>query len=133
MAKINRDLEFLRKDDTYFMVLTLLYAISDDPKYSTINELAYVLDHNSFIRFIKYYEGQTIAVPSYNEIKDALRMLLLFKFCKIDGMPWKDALIAAGYSREDSMSARHKLTKFINHVDEYNYRLGGLLNIRKDD
>ena len=79
-------LEFLDKEDTYATALMLLYASTDNPKYATLSELPYVLDHDNFMNFIKYYEGQTITIPSYVAISDALKTLLLFKYHVVDKM-----------------------------------------------
>lgn len=131
--EMKKKLEFLTKDDTYSMALALLYAVSEDPEYSTINELAYILDHDSFTKFIRYYGGQTIKIPTQKELEDSLKLLLLFKYCKMDDITWRDAVVAAGFSKEESMSIRHRMTRFMDHLDEYNYRIGGLLGSDKKE
>lgn len=121
----------LGKSDTYSMMLMLLYASTDNPRFSTLSELAYILDHESFIKFLKYFEGQTIEIPTMAACIDALRVLMLFQYYKIDKLPWHDAIKKAGFPESESFSAKHKLDKFLNQLDRNNYRLGGLLNDSK--
>lgn len=121
-------LQELNKEDTYSMMLMLLYASTDNPRFSTLSELAYILDHENFIKFIRYFESQTIEIPALKESTDSLRVLMLFQYYKIDNYSWHDAISSAGFSEEESYSAKHKLDRFLNQLKKNNYRLGGLLN-----
>lgn len=123
---------FLDKEDTYSMALLMLYASSDNPRFSTLSELVYLLDSNSFKNFIKYYEGQTIQVPTAKEIQDSLRLLILFQHSKVEKMEWHEALRESGFSQEESISARTKLGMMCDNIRKYHYRLGGLLG-KKDE
>lgn len=127
VKNLSNKLSSLNKEDTYSMMLMLLYASNDNPRYSTLSELAYVLDHENFLNFIKYYEGQTIEIPSMDVIEDSLRVLMLFQYYKRENMDWTEAIHKAGFSSSESMSAKHKLDRFLANLDRYDYRLGGLL------
>lgn len=126
MEKID-NLGFLNKEDTYSLALMLLYFSNDNPRYSTLSELPFILDHESFIKFIKYYEGQKLEIPTMDQIKDSLRVLMLFQYSRIEKDDWHTALSKSGFSREDSVSAKHKLDKFCNQLERYNCLLGGVL------
>jgi len=128
MSDVGKELSILNKDDTYSMMMLLLYANSDNPKMSLLNELIYVLDHDSFIKFITLFEGQTIEIPPIEQMVDSLRLLQLFQLHKVEKIGWHEALVQAGFSVEDSISAKHKLDKFCNQLETKNYRLGSLLN-----
>jgi len=125
---LNRKLSNINKDDTYSMLLMLLYASSDNPRYSTLNELCYVLDHDNFLNFIKYYEGQTITVPNMHELEESLRVLALFQYYKVEALDWRDSLEKSGFLVSESSGARLKLNKFLSQLDKNNYKLGGLVN-----
>lgn len=127
MASYNLD-DVLNKQDTYSMTLLLLMASSDNPRYETLNELPFVLDNpEQFKKFIKYYEGQTIEVPSLSDISDSLKLLVLFQYYNVEKLSWHDALAKAGFDISETASARIKLNAFINQIEKYDYRLGGLL------
>lgn len=125
--------EILDQEDTYSMILMLLCASSDNPQYTIINELAYLLDHDSFVNFIKYFEGQTIKIPTFKEIIDALNILLLFQYYKVEGKDWHESLKLVGIETDvkSSYSAKFKLDRFCARLNKYNYKLGGLLNDNK--
>lgn len=132
MDNIDNALSNLKKEDTYAMMLMLLYASTDNPRYSTLSELAYILDHDSFLKFIKYYEGQTIEVPSIQQTNDSLRLLMLFQYYKVEKKEWHEAIKLAGFPDSESFSAKHKLDKFCNQLERYDCKLGGILNASKD-
>ena len=59
--------------------------MNGDDKYKDISELIFLFDnYNGFKQFIKYYEGQTIQVPTVKEVKRALRLLEMFQRVHID-------------------------------------------------
>lgn len=129
MDNINKNLSALNKEDTYAMMMMMLYVSMDNPKMSTLSELIYVLDHDSFLKFITLFEGQTIEVPTIQQSTDALRLLMLFQYHKVEKLPWHESLSKANISIDESISAKHKLDKFCNQLESKNYKLSGLLNI----
>lgn len=132
MDILENSLSCLNKDDTYSMMLMMLYASNDNPRYSTLSELAYILDHDSFIKFIKYYEGQTIEVPTLQQTIDSLRLLMLFQYYKVEKKEWHEAIRLSGFPDSESFSAKHKLDKFCNQLERYDCKLGGILNDSKE-
>jgi len=127
-TNINQDLSNLNKDDIYGLMLIMLYASSNNPKYSTLNELAYILDHSSFLNFIKYFEGQTITIPTMQEIKTSLKTLLLYQYSVVDHMEWLDALSKAGFTQEETHGAKRRLCAFKKQLENNEYKLGGIIN-----
>ena len=117
----------ISKSDVYSLMMLLLFASDDNPRYSAINELAYLLDHDSFLNFIKFYEGQTIKIPPIEDLRNSLRTLMLYQYSKIDKMEWHDALQKAGFDLEDTFSAKRRLAKFVEYIDKHNFKLGGNL------
>lgn len=119
--------DMLDKDDIYSMSLMLLYAAKDDPAYSTISELIFILDHKNFLDFMKYFEGQTIKIPTIEELSDAIRCLLLYQYNKVEGLGWRESLELAGIPDEDSKNAKKILRRFSKHLEDNNYRTGGTI------
>lgn len=105
----DKDLYKLTQPEIYALVCESLYALKDCNKYSTISELAYLLDRESFIKFMKYFGGMTLTVPTLEEFRDTIKLLLLYQAVEIDGIPWRKALDEAGYDLEQSRSAQRKL------------------------
>lgn len=120
------NLNDLNSEDTYSTALLLLFVFSRNDKYSTLSELAYILDHDNFIKFIKYYEGQTITIPSQEEILKSLRVLLLYQYYIVEQLSWKESLTKAGFSKDETYTAQRLLTSFKKSVDKY--KIGDVIN-----
>lgn len=75
-GNIIKALEELDKKDIYSLILFCLYKLKNNPNYSTLSELIYVLDNENFIKFINYYGGQTITIPTINDLNNILTSLL---------------------------------------------------------
>ena len=75
----------LNEEETFTLSLILLAHMHNDEKYKNLCELIFLFDNYSgFKQFIKYYEGQTIQVPTLKELKQCLRLLELFQKVEID-------------------------------------------------
>lgn len=75
----------LNEEETFLLSLILLAHMHEDEKYNNLSELIFLFDnYKGFKQFIKFYEGQTIEVPTVIEVKRALRLLDLFQKVKID-------------------------------------------------
>lgn len=75
-GNIIKALEELDKKDIYSLILFCLYKLKNNPNYSTLSELIYVLDNENFIKFINYYGGQTITIPTITDLNNILTSLL---------------------------------------------------------
>lgn len=109
---LDRDLQKFTQSDVYSVVCELLYALKDNDDYSAISELAYILDKDSFIKFIQYFGGTTLKVPTVEEFKQAIRVMQLYHYFNLENMPWKEALVKAGYERTETRSAQRHLMQF---------------------
>ena len=81
---ISADLEQLSQPEIYALICECLYALKDNPKYSITSELAFILEKDSFVKFIKYFGGMTITVPTMEEFKDTIGLLLLYQAVEVD-------------------------------------------------
>ena len=87
--RINR---LLGEKETFLLSLMLLVHMEGDEKYHNISELIFLFDsYKGFKQFIKYYEGQTINVPTVKEVKEALRLLELFQKVHIDNLDFDES------------------------------------------
>jgi len=118
----------LNKEDTYSMALMLLYLSSDNPDFSVLSELVFILDKSNFLNFIKYFEGQTLKIPNIEQISESLKLLLLYQYYKINNMSFHEALQKAGFNLTDSASIRSKLNKFCSKINKYNFGKNQLFN-----
>lgn len=101
----------LNEKETFLLSLMLLVNMSDDEKYKDIADLIFLFDdYKKYKRFIKYYEGKTIQVPTVKEVKRALRLLEMFQKLYIDQEDFETAYddlklweigVTKGYAKEE--------------------------------
>lgn len=88
---IRTELDNLQKNDVYSMLLFVLYQLSEDPEYSTLSELAYILDKDSLFKLCEYYGGLTIKLPTLKELDCIVCAMLMYKRINIDGVSFSSA------------------------------------------
>ena len=115
----DKDLYRLTQPDVYALICEGLYALKDYKKYSTISELSYLLDRESFIKLIKYFGGMTVEIPTLDEFKDTIKLRMLYQAVEVDKLPWRKALDEAGYDLSQSRSAQRKLAILKKTVNSF--------------
>lgn len=121
MTDLNNVVNNLKQPDVYSIICELLFTLNKEPQYATLSELAYLLDKQSFINLLQYFDGQTIKIPTQQEFKKCVRLLLLFQYYKIEQKPWKDSLLMAGFESREGKSAHCQLDKLCTILDKYNF------------
>lgn len=81
------NLSVLDKKDTYSFLLSALYASSANPEYMLLSDLLYVLDNKNFQRFLALFEGQTLKIPTIQELTSMLTALMIYAYHDIDKKP----------------------------------------------
>ena len=111
----------LKEEEHYVLNILLLSYLTDDESYKDIAELCFMFDeYSNFKKFIKYYGGKTLKIPTQEELILALKHLLLFQYVKIDGMSLDDGyksvnLKDLGVSKEE---ASNTIDRFYNYLKE---------------
>lgn len=78
-SNIIKALEQLDKKDIASLILFTIFKLKDKPEYSTLSELAYLLDGKSFANLLNYYGGKTITIPTVEEFNDIVVALLVME------------------------------------------------------
>lgn len=110
-----------KEPDVYAILCGYLFEFKEIPEYSILSELTYLLDSKSFINLIKYFEGQTVRIPTREEFQSAVKVLLLLQYFEIEKRPWKESLQLAGFQTSEGRSAQKKLDKLKATIKNYNY------------
>lgn len=85
VSQVNKDdLKTLGQKDIYSLVLFALYNLKDVPEYSTLSELAYVLDKENLMRLLDYFGGTTIKIPTKRELQVVINALLIYQNVKVE-------------------------------------------------
>lgn len=92
MPKIKEELEKVKENDLYSLLLFVLYQVKNIPEYSSLSELAFVFKKDTLLQFIEYFGGQTIKVPTIDELEDVTYAILLYKYVRIDDVEFNRAV-----------------------------------------
>lgn len=112
MSTLRKELDNLKMTDTFSLILFVLYKIRDVEEYSTISELAYILDKDSLLNLCEYFGGITIKIPTIDELESIINSLLLYQYINIDGCSYDEAIEKIGF---DSFQLR-KIKKDYNNI-----------------
>ena len=82
--KISTELDALRDNDIYSLMLFALYKSSELPEQSALSQLAYILDKDNLLRLCEFYGGLTIKIPTIEELETLVYSLLLFQQVDIE-------------------------------------------------
>lgn len=89
---MTKDLSTLKQVDVYSLVLFALYQIKEVPEYSTLSELAYVLDKTNLMNLLDYFGGTTIKIPTKRELQILINALLVYQCVKIEKLSFAVAI-----------------------------------------
>lgn len=82
---MNNELRKLKTKDAYSLILFILYKLKEETEYSTLSELAYILDKDALLNLCQYYGGLTIKIPTIEDISHVLTALLMYQEVVIEG------------------------------------------------
>lgn len=124
--KITAALQNLSKNDIYSLMLFTLFKLKDDPKYSTLSELCYILDGDNLTRFLKYFGGLTIKIPTIRDMRLLTQSLLLYQYVNIDeNADFKKALEAVCGDEFTADEVKESYSKLLEVVSEYSFNREG--------
>lgn len=105
--------------DLYFVAQLILSKLEPSDKNHMIAELSYLLDTQSFINLLWYFEGQTIRIPTRAELKEVLTMMSIYYQFQVLGKTWKDALLAVGIPYDSHYYGRmwNRYHKFLKTLE----------------
>lgn len=118
--EVREKLESLKMTDVYSMILFALFKVKDVPEYSTLSELAYLLDQKSLFNLLDFYGGMTIRIPTTKEFKTILDALLLYEFVNLEHIEFNQALKlleVENYKLSDIKSCYYKIVEVLDKYD----------------
>lgn len=87
MSNYTFNIEQLKNNDIYSLILFILYELKNDKDYSTLSELIYVLDKQSLLKLCQFYGGQTIKIPTLFELECIVYGLMIYQYIEIEHIP----------------------------------------------
>lgn len=120
---IREELDNLKTNDIYSLMLFVLYKLRNIDEYSGISELAFILDESNFLSLCEYFGGLTITIPTIQELKDIVDALLLYQYIDLDGMAYSEAVEKIGFPPQNRRHVKQVYTKIKQTLEEYNLEL----------
>lgn len=80
----NRYLDELTKNDIYSLMLFVLYQNQKIPEHAALSELIYVLDRPNLLKLCQYFGGETLKIPTIDELKYLILSLNLYQQVNIE-------------------------------------------------
>jgi hypothetical protein len=119
--QIKEKLDSLQLTDVYSLMLFSIFKMKDVPEYSTLSELAYILDRESLFNFLEYYGGTTIRVPTLQEFNQIIRALLLYQAVNLEDVDFNKAFktLEPEFQTNDTKETYFKIVKIL---DKYDFR-----------
>lgn len=118
---IKNELQKLKQIDIWSLMLFVLYNFQKIPEYSALSELAYVLDEKNLLRLCEYFGGQTLYIPTIDQLEETVYSMLLYQYVEIEKMDMKEAmlLLRADKSKEKVIKSCYKSLKQV--LDGYTF------------
>ena len=117
----NDNLLTLKEMDIYSMSLFILYKLTKIPEYSIASELPYVLNKNDLVNFCNLFGGQTIRIPTLNEIFSVMNLVLLYQYVEIDKIDFDDAIAQIGFKSSELRNIKLAYAKIKEVLKDYKF------------
>jgi len=119
--RLNTELSKLKTMDIYSVMLFALFKMTNMPEYSTLSELAYILDKESFLKLCEYFGGLTIKIPTVDELESVVNALILYQYIDIEGMTFDAAAKLLNRGGEDLRLVKLNYAKLKEVLVDYTF------------
>ena len=118
---MEENLEKLTEKDIYSILFIALYKLNDIREYSNINSLITVLDKENFFKLIKALGGQTIKIPTVEEIMTIVNALLVYQNVNIEGQDMKKAFDFLALSPDEIIKVKEAYLVLCEVLKGFNF------------
>ena len=77
-TETKKNINTLKENDLYNLILYAIFKVKDDPKYSIISELIYAVDKDNLLSLCSTFGGCTITIPTILELKIFTYAMLIY-------------------------------------------------------
>lgn len=118
---IKNELDKLKTTDLFSLLLFVLYKLRNIEEYSTISELAYVLDKENLLNLCEYFGGITVRIPTIDELEGIINSLLIYQYVDIDGYEYKEAIKKIGFDSHQLRQVKKDYNKIVDILKDYSF------------
>jgi len=123
VTKVIETLNELNKEDIYSLMLFTLYKMKDIPDYLTLTEMCYILDSDNLNRFLRYYGGMTITIPTQHQFKLVLHALYLYQYVNLENGDIESGLKAVVDNDNDKEEVKALYVKLLEVLANYEFSI----------
>ena len=120
-TKITQMIRQLKKDDIYSLMLFTLYKLRDIPDYLTLSELSYILSDDNIARFLSYFGGMTLKIPTSKDMRLITKALLVYEFVNIEEQDFGKALLEVSDEEFSKDEIKNAYLKVMEVMDNYEF------------
>ena len=120
-AELKASLNKLNKEDTFSMLLFTLYKLKDDPEYSVLSELCYILDKDNLTKFLSYFGGMTIKIPNLRDFRLVIQAMVLYQHVYLENGTLEEGLAAMSNTEFTVQELLEVYQKFITIAEDYEF------------
>lgn len=115
------ELNKLKDQDIYSLVLFSLFKLRDIPEYASLSELVYILDKESLLKLCEYFGGMTIAIPTIDELECLVYTLVLYQYIDIEGKTMTEAIKLLGCNSSQLRKVKSDYAKLSEILSKYDF------------
>lgn len=117
----NTQIKNLKDTDCYSLILFCLYKLLNIPEYSSLSELVYVLDKQNLLNLCEYFGGQTITIPTIDELETLTYALLLYQYVNVEKKDYAESLELIGQDSKDLRRVKKCYSKLCEVLENYEF------------
>ena len=118
---IKNNIENLKNMDFYSIALFTLFKMTEKPEYSSLSQLAYILDEDNLLNLCEMFGGQTIRIPTTKELESLIYSLLLYQYVKVDNLDYEEALQLIGHESCELRQVKKQYQALCKVMDKYSF------------
>ena len=119
MTRLKSEIDTLKNQDIYSLMLFILFKLRDLPEYSTLSELIYILNKDEFLKLCEYFGGLTIKIPTIEELENLVNVLLLYKYINIDNIEQEKAEKLLNCNKRELKLVKENYSKVVHILSNY--------------
>lgn len=121
---ISQQLENLSTKDVYSLMLFVLFKLKESSEYSTLSQLAYIVDKESLLKLCEYFGGLTISIPTIDELETIMNALLLYQKVDIEHKDFDKQLKLFDLKKDERAEVLKCYKTVCNVLRDYTFNSG---------
>ena len=125
MALIKDNLNKLKESDAWSFLLFALFKMREIPEFTSLSELVYILDKSALLKLCEYFGGQTLTIPTINELEEMVYGLLLYNFIDIEHLSETEAFSKLPQNTFSNKRLKQAYVNIKETLNTYEFSLRG--------